>query len=457
MSLSELTPRQRRTVAVLAVLVIAVLAILTGFIITSTKLLQSAHPPTTIPTTWAPTPEPTVERTPTALAAEDDLLPQVRTARLFEQIAYQVETLRELPPRGEVPLSFLDEQEIASLLQESYTVRSPANQWAPLVVLGLLPEADVEIRARAVVGVYLPEQRQLFVGSNLQNSTPDDQALLARSYAYALQDQHFDLSSIDARAPTTDARLAASSLMEGDAILLMALYRYQDLGSADWPHLEAMVEAETPSYGTVFDQSDAWRQMELFPVTAGRMLVQMLFETGGWSAVNAAYADLPRTTEQVLHPERYLQERDMPSSVVVPDIASRLGAGWALRLQDTLGEFVAGLYLRDALSEEVAQQAIAGWDGDTLAVWEHEDGQRVLVWRTHWDTIGDALEFEQALIGLIQQRHTPAWPLEPPPGSSGRWWQTSAGVFRTEQLARHVTLIQAPSAGMAQAVAEAIP
>jgi hypothetical protein len=219
-----------------------------------------------------------------------------------------------------------------------------------------------------------------------------------------------------------------------------------------------LVFAELPSYGEALDESRAWARLQRFPYQEGRGFAAALFEAQGWDAVNRAYADLPRSTEQVLHPERYLSEvPDVPSEVFVPDLGGVLGAEWTPGVRDTLGEFVVGVYLGRTLPEQMAWQAADGWDGDTFVAWEHEDGDRVRIWRTTWDGTADAAEFERALVTLVPQRYLPTRPLEPPRGLPGSWWEADSGVVCVYRVARHVVFADGPNADTLAAVVEALP
>ena len=450
MSTPNFTAGQRRTVILMIMAVIVVFALFAGVVVTS---LQSWDSPPPLAPRPSPFPPPTPLPTPSPIPSPtpEGLWFQVQAARLFDQIAYQVETLRGLHPRAEVPLSFLDESEMTVLLHRLYAERSPEAELLPYTALGLLPAASVSIHPYQVASIYVPAEEQLYVAIGQQESSADDQALLAHAYTHALQDQHFDLGAMGARTATTDATLAVQALVEGDATLLTALYRYQHLAAADWEHLTDLI------YGENLAHVEAWARLQRFPYWEGRQFTAALFQAGRWEAINRAYADPPRSTEQVLHPERYLEEQDTPAGVVVPDLGAVLGEDWAMLLQDTLGEFVTGLYLGEALPEETAWQAADGWDGDTFVVWEHEDGRRVLVWRTVWDSTAEATEFERALVALIPQRFLPAQPVDPPVGMVGQWWETETEAVYVCRVARYVILVQAPDVNALANVVEVLP
>jgi hypothetical protein len=384
----------------------------------------------------------------------------VQAARLIDQVERQVETVRELSPRATVPLNFLDGHDLSALLQQLYLQRFPPTYFQPHVELGVLPQVPGAAKIRLSVGTYEPVAEQLYVTTDSPEISTEDQVLLlAHTYNYALQDQYFDLDAVDVHARTADAKLAVWALIEGDGMLLAGLYRHGDLESVDWPHVEDLIlRARVPSYGKPLGNSDAWQRLQRFPYQEGRVFVSALFETGGWDAVDRAYANLPRSTEQVLHPERYVAaEPDVPTDVFLPDLSGVLGQSWALVVRETLGEFVTGIYLEQTLTQDMAWQAAEGWDGDTFVVWQGPDEERVRVWRTIWDNTSEASEFEQALVTLIPHRYPPTQPLTPLRGLPGRWWETDWGVVCVWRVARYVTFVSAPDVDTLAAVVEALP
>lgn len=435
------TPGQRRVIVLLVVLVIAVFAMLAGFIATSLRELRSS--------VASPLPTPTVVLTPTpssapVLTVESEPWSQVQAARLLSQIGRQMEVVRGLSSPAEMPLNFLDAREMRGLLRALYLERDPDARLLPYMAVGLLPDVAVSVEAHEAAGVYVAEQDQLYILLGERGGSLDDQTVLAHAYVHALQDRAFDLAALDIRPLTTDSALAYQALVEGDAMLAAAFYRYRDPAAADWNALtELILRAEQPGYGEALDGDAAWIGLRRFPYWEGRYFVAALFESEGWGAVNRAYADPPRSTEQVLHPERYL-ERDVPEAVRVPDLEAALGEGWTLLLRDTLGEFVIGLLLDETLPGLTAWSAADGWDGDTFIVWEREGGARAWVWRTVWDDTAEAVEFEQALVALTLQRYSPVTPVQLPVDAEGQWWITDAGTFYVSRVARYVIYGYAP-------------
>jgi len=462
----DFTPRQRFVITFLTLAIVITLPMMAGFIITSAQnwkrlsyilpspaLTVDTAPGTATPlqarTEVSPTPPPTTG---------PGIWSQVQAARLFDQLAYQVETIRGLSSRNEVPLSFYPEEDMEALLVRSQNQEESGVTLQPYVELGILPRVPTAtLRAPHTVAFYAPEQRQIYVSTGMRESNMDDQALLAHACIHALQDQYFNLSALDARSITTDARLATQALVEGDALFSTALYRYRDPALAEWERLTVIViQSEQPDYGEELNTVEAWMRLRHFPYWEGRRFVHALFQHGGWEAVNDAYINLPHSTAEIIHPELYLEGKE-PAHVIVPDISSALPTGWKVIAQDTLGELTAGLYLETALPPEMAWKAAAGWSGDKFVVWANPGGARVLIWRSLWETTDEAAEFEAALSALIPQLYLPARPLVIPKGPVGQWWETETGAISLVRSGRYVTLVRAPDMNLLADIVKSLP
>ena len=288
--------------------------------------------------------------------------------------------------------------------------------------LGLLPKG-VDLMAlyagvdEMVLGAYYPETDEMII---VADENPDDlNALEEVAYfhesVHALQDRHLGLGEIieGHGAWTDDAGLAYLSLIEGDAT--QAEFDY----FADNPMLlgrYTILAAEKIENTDRFDQTPPALLIELyFPYTVGPLFVGALRDAGGWEAVNAAYQDLPTSTEQILHPEKYLK-RDDPTAVTLPDLGPALGAGWSVVDEDTLGELQTAVLLANPDQgqgmgvlagqldlPESATNAAAGWDGDSYALWTNGE-QEILVWRSVWDSEEEAIAFSRALQARDEER-----------------------------------------------------
>jgi hypothetical protein len=136
----------------------------------------------------------------------------------------------------------------------------------------------------------------------------------------------------------------------------------------------------------------------LFPYQQGMMWTQQLKQRGGWALVNKAYRDLPKSTEHVLHLDKYLA-REKPIAVSVPDVSRFLGKGWRQLDSDVNGELGLYLTLDEHLNDDSrSRAAAAGWGGDRYTVLEGPLSSKgpngaCVVQMTAWDSQKDALEF----------------------------------------------------------------
>jgi hypothetical protein len=122
-------------------------------------------------------------------------------------------------------------------------------------------------------------------------------------------------------------------LVEGDASLSEALWYQTYATEQDKQEINDFYATYT---SPVYDSAPYYLQQDfLFPYDQGAQFVQTLFMSNGWDAVDAAYRDLPTSTEQILHPERY--PNDKPINPVLPDIAAALGEGWEELEQNNMG------------------------------------------------------------------------------------------------------------------------
>lgn len=338
--------------------------------------------------------------------AQDDEL----TER-FDEIAEEVSEARGLPIEQEVVEDFLPREELQAQLLEDFEEEYPeADREADqrlLAAFGLIPEDTdlgelyLDLYTEQIAGYYDPEADELFVIAGDDELSALDEVTYAHEVTHALQDQAYDLEAI--REPyedNDDALLAITALIEGDATATQLDYLLSH------PALLARFTAEAGQMGEMPQLDNAppvIREALLFPYEGGQVFVAALQEEGGYDAVDAAYADLPLTTEQILHPEKYIGERDAPTEVDLPDLLPTLGTGWEQLDENNFGEFQIRIMLEGEMSEILAETAAAGWDGDRYALYANGDEQ-VITWQSVWDSEEDALEFATALQAYDEAR-----------------------------------------------------
>jgi hypothetical protein len=332
-----------------------------------------------------------------------------------ERLQKEVAEAGGLPFRQSVPVDFLKREELAVYLRDlfdaEYTEEQARVDERFLRAFDLLPPAtDLRaLRARVlednVAGFYdeRPGKRRLYAVSEDRTFSPMNQVVLAHELRHALQDQYQPLDSfLDADVSDfDDRRLAWTSLLEGDATLVMERFVRLRLGALG----EALgSETDPAALGApgLFDVPGAppvVRDQLVEPYLAGLAFARAVWARGGPGAMRDAWKEPPESTEQVLHPEKYFggeRPRRVHPSVPAPSGARLLAEG-------VLGE----LLLR-TLVEEGGGPATEGWAGDSWRLWEVR-GRTALAWRSEWDSPRDAAEFRAALRARLARRGPPEW------------------------------------------------
>lgn len=138
----------------------------------------------------------------------------------------------------------------------------------------------------------------------------------------------------------------------------------------------------------------------MFPYAAGLEFVAAVRADKPWSRIDAVFRDPPVSTEQVLHPDKYLSG-ERPWKVTTASLTS-LPQYKELR-RDVLGELMYKVWFSRAQSERDAERAAAGWGGNLLVGFAQEgETLPLLVALSGWDTEKDAVEAEQAAQKLVQ-------------------------------------------------------
>ncbi len=250
-------------------------------------------------------------------------------------------------------------------------------------------------------------------------------ATTVHELTHALQDQNFDLHRLMVDHDLmSDVRMAHKALVEGDASLTELDYSFR-MGLESLPGLEEiladlmkdpkkMIE-ETPDLpgSRPMMAAPAWiRDTLLFSYLQGAAFCMAVKSEGGQTLLDYAFTtDPPRSTEQILHPEKWYGRRDDPVVVHLPDLAADL-PGYRKTAEGTLGELSLRIYLREKLHDaDWAGDAAAGWGGDRFAVYQ-KGSSRLVVWVSEWDNGLEMGQFKNAIESAGGWRTSTFGPLQ---------------------------------------------
>ena len=335
--------------------------------------------------------------------------------RRTDAVAREVAKVRGLPLKRPIPNEVVDRDQLRARLlamaAEDKTAAESAAEGFALERWGMIPPGLdyqamlIDLLTEQIAGYYDAETKKL----TLSQSAGDDPAwaemVLAHELDHGLQDQAFDLHRFeDLPATEGDAQAARRALVEGDGVALMIEVMVgRAHAKIDWanPEIASMIEKSMSAVGSEdIDRAPlAIREAMLFPYRAGFGFIAALRRRQPWSAVDAAYARPPRSTEQILHPELYLaDEPPIPIEIRAPAALP----GFAIAHDTVWGELGFALWLRShGVDERSAADAAAGWGGDRAVVLarpgDRHPSHAVGLVRSEWDTEADAIEaFEAA-------------------------------------------------------------
>jgi hypothetical protein len=367
-----------------------------------------------------------------------------------------VSELRGLAVRSAVQKRVADQETIRRKIEreiaKQYPLDALAKKGRAWARLGLLPpsvdlhETILQLYTGQLAGMYDPETKAMYLASWIP--LPLQAGAVAHELVHALQDQHFDLIRYFEQVKgDSDAEAARQAVVEGEATAIMLDYQLRELGLSftSLGEMNALMEMAMREFkrlkpGT--SQAPPFLEAQMiFPYAQGIEFLKAVRQRMEWQEMAVLYQDPPASTEQILHPEKYLDRRDPPTAVRLPDLGQLLGRSWTKTDEDALGEFGVRELLAQFLDGSTAAAGAEGWDGDRYAFYERSDdtGQGVLVWASVWDSEADAQEFAQQYRAVIAKRYPDART----DSANGGAWQTADEEIRVAQTGSRVTVLQA--------------
>lgn len=330
-----------------------------------------------------------------------------------QNIINEVAQARSLALTGEVQVEVVDRQEIrAFALNSLYEHQTPEHLQLLGRLdssLGILPmganaeQILLDMLEQAVMGVYDPKTKKLMIGSHVQDGMMD--MVIGHEIAHGLQDMHFNLTAMQQPLRgNSDGESARTFLVEGDAQASYLAWRSGEGGLRNIdPKIFATMGDQALELAGLAKQPILTRMLQL-PYADGTATIAALVDRQGWQAVDQLYADLPTTTEQMLHVDKLVEREPAIPVRINSELLITYLPGYQLVWEDNLGEAALLAMLADVESPAIARKASAGWGGDRLIVLAHPDRKEVVVvGLITWDSANDMREFVTSFRRYLDQ------------------------------------------------------
>ena len=316
-----------------------------------------------------------------------------------------------------VPVHIVDEEFIGKFARESVDRTVPPKTQKLIERLAIrlrqippdcrMIETEIRLLRGFAAGLYDPQRHCYYVLKG--KGEPGDlrfDGTAAHELAHAYRALEGDYWTRVERAQLVDEDLAIaiSCLAEGDAEIIgqtiavavatgrsEALVLADVLRSAERAPSNIVAALANPM---VRDVPLVLRETLITRYYIGQAFAAAVYRKGGWKALAEAFANPPRSTEQILHPEKYLGPGfDDPTHFEGGNPTAALGKGWRHLMTNTMGEFSVRVHLTEALGRKRATQVAEGWDGVRYHVCETRGAPLFFGLVSTWDSEKDAEEF----------------------------------------------------------------
>jgi hypothetical protein len=315
-------------------------------------------------------------------------LPTDSAASQYDALVGWVQEERELRFKKVPTPVYVDAQEMARRVRDQilrdYSAGEASQDQKLLVALGVLRpgtnlrEEYAQFVGGQVAGYYDSDTGDMVIlGDATKPLDSTELTTVAHELEHALADQQLGIpdAAESGGAQDSDAQLAATALVEGDATLTMTEFQL---------HALDITGLLGQGGGDISGQADALANAPhflasqlLFPYTDGLAFVCNL-HADGWPAVDRAYDKPPTTTAQVMFPDRY---RDGEAAKQAPAPATP-GAGWQKVRNETVGAADL-MFLFQAPGDDEGKALsdprgrAAAWAGGSLTLWTRGNETRV--------------------------------------------------------------------------------
>jgi len=339
-------------------------------------------------------------------------------APLFSEIAAMEQGLSEITGlqfRRTVPYAVMNKDQLRRYLEqrvkESIKPADIRAQELTLKLLGMVPpnfdlrQNTVDLLTEQAAAFYDYNKKKLFMLAD--SGGTDEEIALVHELAHGLADQHFPLGKyISEGMRSDDAATARQAVMEGQASWLMTAYLSKKAGGPGEVS-DAVLDLMThtmevsPEQYPVFSKAPLYiQEMLVFPYADGMLFQNAVFQKLGRASFAEVFRHPPASTQQIIHPDRYLAhiQPQIPDSPPVPAAREfrRLAEG-------TLGELDYRILLTEYAGKEEGESMAAHLLGSSYQLVEHKQGGwPALAYASTWDSPESAKKFLGLYVRVLR-------------------------------------------------------
>jgi hypothetical protein len=321
---------------------------------------------------------------------------------LFQQVDGLVKTLSEITGwkvRRKVPSEMLSKQAfrkyVESRMKDSSNKQEIRAEELTLKMFGFVPpdfnlaSETVDLVSEQAAAYYDYNKKRLFV---LESTTEglEQRVALAHELAHALADQHHPLGKfLNKGSPDDDAETAREAVMEGQATFLAWAAIAKTSGDVDINTVIEKLSKDSASDSSfpVFNKEPLYmRESLVFPYDAGLKFQFEIWKKQGAASFDELFAHPPRSTQQIMHPEEYLAQKQ-PLDPKPPPLNTKIAKQFKLLGEGSMGEFDHNILFRTYVPEKEAVEAATHWRGGNYRLYEHKrEKYPVLTYVSEWDS-----------------------------------------------------------------------
>jgi hypothetical protein len=316
----------------------------------------------------------------------------------IESLKKMISVLGKLPFKQDIPIRFMSKTRlqgnIAARFDADYPEKLSEKEGEFIWLMGFVErKIDVRrIRKQILLnnaGVwYNSKSKELLALYEYQDINFIHAMTLVYELRHSIQDQYFDLSAlVSNKSDFDDRKLGILAAIKGDATFLMLLSSDMNadilLSSPEGESLFSYAPIIKPSL--LYRKPLVLKYQLLMPYVEGLRFVNTVFKKKKWKGMNEILHDPPESSEQILHPDKYLK-REKPVKVTI----SYKPEGYDLFHSGVIGEYYLNVLLKPRNNLSLADYA-NGWGGDTFHIYKKPKNKQdstnsyFLVWKSTWD------------------------------------------------------------------------